>query len=60
MELPVLGDAHYFRHRAVQQTEAANQARDSKARAIHLELALRYELLANAASAQGDATAQPS
>ena len=51
----MLGDALYFRHRADQQTEAASHARHSKARAAHLELALRYELLANAAATQDGA-----
>jgi len=41
-------DADYFRERASQQTEAASNAAHTKARTAHLELALRYELLANA------------
>jgi hypothetical protein len=52
----MLGDAQYYQHRAAQQTGAAGHAQDSKARVAHLELALRYELLANAAATQDAAS----
>jgi len=45
-------DADYFRERAAQQTEAATKAAHIKAQTAHLELALRYELLANAIATQ--------
>jgi hypothetical protein len=47
-DLQMQSDADYFRERAAQQTEAANNAGHTKARTAHLELALRYELLADA------------
>jgi hypothetical protein len=46
------GDAEYFRKRAAEQTEAAHAATHANARTAHLELALRYELLADALATQ--------
>jgi len=42
------GDAEYFKMRAAEQTQAAEAAAHINAKTAHLELALRYELLASA------------
>lgn len=47
-----MGDASYFRRRAIEQNEAAANAQHPKARAAHLELSKRYEDIANAITAQ--------
>ena len=47
-----MGDASYFRRRAIEQNEAAANAQHPKAREAHLELSKRYEEFANAIAAQ--------
>ena len=47
-----MGDASYFRRRAIEQNEAAANAQHPNARAAHLELSRRYEEFANAIAAQ--------
>ena len=47
-----MGDAAYFKRRALQQSEAAATAEHPNAREAHLELSNRYEELAEAIAAQ--------
>lgn len=47
-----MGDAAYFRRRALQQSQAAATAEHPNARKAHLELSKRYEELAEAIATQ--------
>lgn len=47
-----MGDATYFRRRASDEREAAMKAEHPKARQAHLDLAHRYDDLANAITAR--------
>jgi hypothetical protein len=47
-----MGDASYFKHRALEQSEAAAKAQHPNARKAHLELSRRYQEFAEAILAQ--------
>ena len=42
---PTKGDRNYFRLRCAQEQEAAREARDTRVRLVHLEMAERYGAL---------------